>query len=330
MRNVTERRFVEQLGEHEELDQVFLVRERQLRPNRNGNLYLQLRLADRTGTVVGMMWNADDGVLDLLGDGPYARVRGTTQIYNGALQILVKQIQHIGAGEVQEDDFLILSPRDIEAYEHRLIQHLRGIQHEELRQLAECFLSDEDFLATFCQAPAAMRNHHAYEGGLLEHVVQLIDLAVSVCQHYPDLHQDLLVMGVFLHDVGKIEELRWDPDAGYTDVGQLVGHPVLGIRILDRALQRFETAHGRPCSTFIVTQLQHLIVSHHGRLEFGSPKVPMTLEALALSYLDDLDAKLHQFRSLMQSDTGTDGNWTTYHPQLGRKLFKTRPTDRSK
>lgn len=318
----TERRFVHELREHEELDQVFLVTEKQLRPNRQGNLYLQLRLSDRTGSLTGMMWNANEGHYGQVDGGGFVRVRGTTQCYNGQMQVLIKQFQAVPATDVDEADYKTLDSNKLDELAATVTAKLQAIRDDELRNLMQCLLDMPDVFPPFCRAPAAMRNHHAYEGGLLEHVTQLMELTESVCRHYEYLDRDLLIAGVFLHDIGKIDELQWEHECGYTDVGQLVGHPVLGVRILDRAVERYQQVHGKPVSAPLVFQLQHLIVSHHGKLEFGSPKVPMTLEALTLSYLDDLDAKLHQFQQLMASDLNADSHWTIYHAHLGRKLFK--------
>ncbi|MDA0657569.1 MAG: HD domain-containing protein [Planctomycetota bacterium] len=317
-----DRRFVSELREHEDLDQVFLVTEKQLRPNRQGNLYLQLRLSDRTGSLTGMMWNANEGHYAQVDGGGFVRVRGTTQSYNGQMQVLIKQLHPVPPTDVDPSDYKMLDSSALDQLAATVTAKLQAIRDDELRNLMQCLLDMPEVFPLFCRAPAAMRNHHAYEGGLLEHVAQLMELTESVCRHYSYLDRDLLIAGVFLHDIGKIDELQWEHESGYTDVGQLVGHLVLGVRILDRAIERFRQVHGTSVSGPLVSQLQHLIVSHHGKLEFGSPKVPMTLEALTLSYLDDLDAKLHQFQQIMASDLNAESHWTTYHTQLGRKLFK--------
>ncbi len=169
-----------------------------------------------------------------------------------------------------------------------------------------------------------MKNHHAYPGGLLEHVVNLMEVADSIATHYPILNRDLLLMGVFLHDIGKIEELSSDHGFAYTDAGQLLGHVVLAISMLDAKLSQAEELAGEPIPQETVLRLKHMIVSHHGEYEFGAPKLPMTLEAIALHQLDNLDAKLHNFHQLMRDDANLDSSWTQYQQNLGRKLFKGR------
>ena len=316
------RRFVCDLGDREEVSEVFIASEKQLRPNRNGNLYLQVRLSDRTGTVNAMMWNANDRIYQGFDNGDYVLVQGTSQIYNGNMQVIINQIDPAELRIVDEDDFVHLSDPKRDALRNSLCEILRKMAHDDLRDLAECFLADEPLMGRFLAAPAGIKNHHAYPGGLMEHVVSLLRLILVVAPHYPNLNRDLLVMGGFLHDIGKIDELTYDRALGYADEGQLIGHLVQGVTILERKLADFQVAHQRNFPDDIAMQLKHMIVSHHGKLEFGSPKVPMTLEATALHYLDDMDAKLHSFEGLMREDVNVDSPWTVYHPQLGRKLYK--------
>ena len=179
----------------------------------------------------------------------------------------------------------------------------------------------------FARAPAAIKNHHAYVGGLLEHVVSMLRLADTVAGHYPQLNRDVLLCGVFLHDIGKIEELSFDREFSYTDEGQLLGHLVIGVSILEKKIREAERLAGRDFPAALALQLKHLIITHHGRYEFGSPKLPMTLEAVALHFLDDLDSKMHWLDHLMREDVNTDSSWTPFHAQLGRKLFKGTSTE---
>lgn len=316
------RRFINELGERENLDDVFLVSEKQLRANRNGNLYLQVRLADKTGSVNGMMWNANDRVYSSFNNGDYIQVQATTQFYNGNLQLIINRIQQIDAARVDESDFSTLGTNDIESFSTKLTGMLRGISNFHLRNLAECFLIDEKFMEKFCSAPAGIKNHHAYKGGLLEHVVSLMELATTVSRHYDDLDPDLMTIGAFLHDAGKIDELTYERDLGYSDEGQLIGHLVMAVGLLDNKVKEAEKLSGEPFPREFHLRIKHMIVSHHGEYAFGSPKLPMTLEAIALHYLDNLDAKMHSIADLLETDANTDSNWTTYQPALGRKLFK--------
>ncbi len=318
------RRFVSDLGPQDNVDQIFLASQKQLRPNRNGNLYLQVELSDRTGAISARMWNAGEADYRCFEDGDLVHVEGATQVFQGGLQLIATSICKARMDEVDLADFMCLSPADIDRLAVRLSELLRSMQDLPLRNLAECFLVDEEFMARLARSPAGIKNHHAYPGGLLEHVVNLMDLAGHVATHYPAIDRDLLLMGMFLHDVGKIEELSCDRGFSYTDAGQLLGHVVLAISLLDCKLREAEALTGEPMPEETVLRLKHMIVSHHGEYEYGAPKLPMTLEAIALHQLDNLDAKLHNFQQLMRDDANLDSSWTQYHQGLGRKLFKGR------
>ncbi|MEZ6118607.1 MAG: HD domain-containing protein [Pirellulaceae bacterium] len=316
------RRFITEIGEHEDIDEVFLVAEKQLRTNRNGNLYLQLRLSDKTGTVNAMMWNANDRSAQGFENGDYVSVKGSSQFYNGNLQFIVNHIEKAEPGSVNEDDFVQMSLENVDKLASRLAEMLREISDFHLKNLAECFIMDDAFQKQFCSAPAGIKNHHAYPGGLLEHVVSLMEVVRVVAPRYPQLNGDLLLMGAFLHDIGKLEELTFDKGLAYSDEGQLVGHLVQGVMMLERKLREAEELSGEPFPAETAMQLRHMIVSHHGKLEFGSPKVPMTLEAIALHFLDDLDAKLFSFDQIIREDVNTDSAWTSFQPILSRKIYK--------
>ncbi len=320
------RRFINQLSEREDIDDVFLASDKQLRPNRNGNLYLQLRLSDRTGTVNAMMWNANDRIYQSFQNGDYVHIQGTSQFYNGNLQIILTQIDAAEPGNIDEVDFVHLSEQSRDKLLQRLAELLRSVENLDLKNLAECFLIDNEFMGRFSKAPAGVKHHHAYPGGLLQHVVDLMETTQLIAPRYPQLNPDLLLMGAFLHDIGKVDELISDQGLAYSDEGQLVGHLVQGVTILEKKIQETERMTDEEFPASLSVQLKHMIVSHHGKLEFGSPKVPMTMEALALHYLDDLDAKLHSFEQLIREDVNIDSDWTTYHPHLGRKLYKTIET----
>ena len=316
------RRFVSQLSENESIDQVFLASDKQLRPNRNGNLYLQVELSDRSGRINARMWNATEGDYRSFDNGDYVHVDGATQIFQGAIQLIANRIRRVPGSEVDESDFLRLASPEINRLASRLAEMLRAMQSEPLRALAECFLADSEFMNRYMQAPAAIKHHHAYHGGLIEHVVNLMEVVLRITPCYPQLNADLLLMGVFLHDMGKVEELTYERDLAYSDSGQLLGHIVQAISMLDDRIREAEQLRGTAFPEEIALQLKHMIISHHGQYDYGSPKLPMTLEALALSELDSLDAHIHQFDHLMQSDANSDSPWTLYQHSLGRKLYK--------
>ena len=316
------RRFVNQLKQQESVDEVFRAAEKQLRPNRNGNLYLQVELSDRTGSIAARMWNATESHYRSFDNGDYVRVEGTTQLFQGAMQLIATRIARVESAKVDEDDFAPLAAVEVDKLAARLTELLRGMNNPQLQNLAECFLLDEQFMAKFSRAPAGVKHHHAYQGGLIEHVVNLMEVALRVAPCYPQIDRDLLVMGAFLHDVAKVDELIYDRELAYSDEGQLLGHLVMAIGILDEKVREAERLSAESISEETVLRLKHMIVSHHGQYEFGSPKLPMTLEAVALWLLDNLDAKLATFHQQLREDPNVDSAWTNYFPSLNRKLFK--------
>lgn len=271
-----------------------------------------------------MMWNADERLFDSFDRGDYLHCKGRTQIHNGALQIIVTEIERMDPAEVDTAEFERFDAEASRQLCERLRALLAGLRDVHLRRLAEAFLADEAFLERLAAAPAAVNHHHAYPGGLLRHTVDLMELAALVAPRYPQLDGDQLLFGAFLHDLGKIEELAGDDEVTYTDRGQLVGHIVIGVQMLGEKIAAAEAASGDEFPEPLRRQLEHLVVSHHGQLEFGSPKLPVTLEAVALHHLDNFDAKLAAYTHVIETDVAADGNWTNYQPSIGRKLWRPR------
>ena len=316
------RRYINQFGDRENIDEIFLVSEKQLRNNRNGNLYLQVRLSDRTGSLTAMQWNASDGLYKSFDNGDYLRVQGITQYHNGTLQMIVNRLDEAEEKMVDENDFITLGPQEVERMVKKMSQMLRGMRNVHLRHLAECFLQDESFMTRFAAAPAGVKNHHAYKGGLLEHVVSLMETCLAVAPRYPALDADLLLIGAFLHDSAKVDEMTYERELGYSDEGQLIGHVVMAVGYVEEKAKEAAKLNGEPLPRELLLRVKHMIVSHHGEYEFGSPKLPMTLEAIALHYLDNLDAKLHSVCQMMKEDANTDSNWTPFFAGMQRKFFK--------
>jgi 3'-5' exoribonuclease len=319
------RRYVEQLTDGETIEEVYLVTDKQLRANRNGNLYLQLDVRDRTGSINARLWNAGEHLFRSFDTGDFLLVKGKVQVFQGALQVILSHIERVESEKVDLADFLPHSEKNIGEMFGRLRGTLMKLANPHLRALAECFLMDEDFVRGFCRAPAGVRNHHAYLGGLLEHVVTLLDAGDRLAPLYPELDRDLLLMGIFLHDVGKVRELTYDRAFAYSDEGQLVGHLVIGVEMLNEKAARVPDLTGEPVSPELLLRLKHMIVSHHGTYEFGSPKLPMTPEAIALHQLDNFDAKVHSFTRDIREDRNQASSWTPFNQALQRRLFKGAP-----
>jgi 3'-5' exoribonuclease len=316
------RRSVELLADGEALEEVYLVTDKQLRTNRQGNPFLQIELRDRTGAISARMWNANEHMFRAFEEGDFLRIKGKVQLYQGSLQILFTAFERIERTHVTLGDFLPQSEHDIGRMYEKLRSILLKVDDMHLRALVECFLVDEAFVRDFCKAPAGIRNHHAYVGGLLEHVVRLLEAADRLLPLYPELNRDLLLMGVFLHDAGKVRELSYERVFGYTDEGQLVGHIVIGVEMLDEKVAQVPNLTGEPFPKELLLRLKHMILSHHGTYEFGSPRLPMTPEAIALHHLDNLDAQVHSFARDIRDDRQGPSAWTPYNHSLQRRLFK--------
>ena len=314
--------FIKEYGHQEPVKEVFIASDKQLRPNRAGNLYLQLTLSDRTGSICARVWNASEVMYKSFSNGDYVRVEGTAQLFQGVMQVIATRLTKIEPDEVNEDDFATIPAVEIDKLVGRLNEILRGMTDPHLQTLAECFLMDEALMAKFTTAPAGVKLHHAYQGGLLEHVVKLMEVVLKISPCYPQINRDMLLLGALVHDIGKIDELGYDREMVYTDEGQLLGHLAIGVGILDAKVDEAEKLAGEPIPKETVLRLKHMILSHHGEYEHGSPKLPMTLEALALHYLDILDAKVNLFDQLMRDDPNVDSPWTHYHANIQRKLFK--------
>jgi 3'-5' exoribonuclease len=236
--------------------------------------------------------------------------------------MIVTRVRRARPDEVCESDFITLQTADVERMRDRLVEILANIETPPLQRLVKAFVDDESFLEKFCQAPAGMKNHHAYRGGLLEHVVSLMELVLVVAPKYPELDRDKLLVGAFLHDAAKIDELSYDRDIAYTDEGQMLGHMIMAVSMVDQKVADCIRKDGMPMPEKLIIEIKHMIVSHHGEYEYGSSKLPMTLEAVALHHLDNLDAKLASFSQLMKDCPNVDSPWTQYFTQIGRKLYK--------
>jgi 3'-5' exoribonuclease len=305
-------------------DQVFLATRKQLRPNRNGQLYLQVELADRSGAITGRMWNASDEDFESFDEGDYVRVEGTVQLYSGALQIIVTAIGRVDPRSVDESEFRVLSTADVDRLAGEMSHLLGTVRSAPLRRLVDAVLADAELMAAFKRSPAGVKQHHAYAGGLLEHVDNLLHRADLVAPRYPAVDRDLLLVGVLLHDIGKTLELESERGFSYTDAGQLLGHVLLGLELVEEKIREVEERTGEAFDAETAVRVKHMIASHHGEYAFGAPKLPMTLEAIALHHLDQLDARMAGTLQLMQNEAALDGGWTQYHANLGRKFFKGR------
>lgn len=316
------RRFIDGLTDGESVEEVYLVADKQVRANRNGNPYLHLELRDRSGSMQARFWNASEQLQRAFEPGDFTHVKAKVQVHQGGLQMILSQIERVAPERLELTDFLPHTEHDVNKLLERVRGFVRKIGQPHLRALCDAFLMDEEFVRGFTQVPAGVRVHHAYVGGLIEHVVTMMELADRIAPLYPELDRDLLMVGVLLHDAGKVRELAWGRVFGYTDEGQLIGHLTIGIEMVNEKLAEVADLTGEPFPRELLYRVKHLILSHHGMLEFGSPKVPMTPEALALHQIDLLDSRLHMFLREIRDDRNPSSAWTQFNQALQRRIYK--------
>ncbi len=304
--------------ENQVITSSFVVISKQAKPKRSGELYLALTLADRTGHIEAKMWDNVPDHIDCFEQDDFIKVRGLVNKFNGRFQITLHKVRSLQESEVEFDDYLPRTTKDVDALWRTLGEFVAGFRDPHLKALLQAFMDDFQIERAYKNAPAAKSLHHAFIGGLLDHVVSLFRLCDLACRNYPEMiDRDLLLTGAFLHDIGKIHELTFARSFTYTTRGQLLGHMIIELEMLQ---QKVAGLPGFPEE--YKTLIEHLIISHHGKYEFGSPKMPMFPEALMLHYLDDLDSKMESMRA--QFEREPDALWTSYNPSLERPLLNSR------
>ncbi|HET8965756.1 MAG TPA: HD domain-containing protein [Candidatus Acidoferrum sp.] len=309
--------FVADLTSEQTITGFFLVSAKELRNTKEGKPYLRLELCDRSGTVEARMWTKFEVVAQEVAREDIVKVEARVELYRDRTQLALLQLRKARPEEIELADYLPHTKEDVEKMWAELLAYGLSITNVWLQTLVLSILNDPSVAPRFKKAPAAKVMHHAYLGGLLEHVVGLCGLARQVAAHYqPELDLDLLLTGAILHDVGKLDELCYERAIGYTTHGQLLGHIVMEVETVSKAIDKID---GFPPE--LKTVVQHLLISHHGEYEFGSPKLPMIREALVFHYLDDLDSKMAAARTALASESG-DEEWSSYSGALQRKFLK--------
>jgi len=312
--------FIAGLADGQVVSSLFLVREKEIRTSvRSGKSWLELNLADRSGSIPAKMWDNFETLAKTFELDDVVRVRGRVKVYNGQKELTLEQIVPTSDNEYDLADFLPHTKHDIEKLYASMKAAIAGMKNPWLRQLVLSIVEDPDIAPRLKRAPAAMTMHHAYLGGLLEHIVSLVGLATAVSAHYPELDADLLLAGVVLHDIGKLDELRYVRGIDYSDQGRLLGHIMIGVRLVQEKCRAIE---GFPAPLAVL--VEHLMVSHHGTYEFGSPSLPQIPEAVILHLLDDMDSKMAAMKATLDaaSANGSPGNWTDRNPSLRRALLR--------
>jgi len=304
--------------ENKVITSSFVVITKQVKPKKTGEPYLALTLGDRCGQIEAKMWDNVEDALDAFEQEDFLKIKGLVNKYKNRFQLTIHKLRRLGESEVDFADYLPKTNKNIDELWLTLGEFVSTIHDTHLKTLVQSMMSDPEIAIGYRSAPAAKTLHHAYIGGLLDHVVSLFRSCDLICRNYPQINRDLLLTGAFLHDVGKIYELTYTRAFSYTSRGQLLGHMIIELEILHAKIAQISDFPGE-----LKTLLEHLIISHHGQYEFGSPKLPMFPEALMLHYLDDLDSKMESMRAHFEREAEAGSSWTTYNPSLGRVLLNT-------
>jgi len=308
--------FVKDLTADQSITTFFLVHEKEIRNTTGGKPYLRMELGDRSGTVEARMWEQFEIAAKSIGRDDFVKVQARVEIYRNRPQLSLQQFRLARPEEIDLADYLPHTAHNVEELYQQLLRYVDGMKNPWLKQLVARLLNEPAIASRYKRAPAAKVMHHAYLGGLLEHVVGLCGLAKLVAAHYPELDLDLLLTAAMLHDVGKLDELCYERSVAYTTEGQLLGHIVMELETVAKAM---DAIGGFPAK--LKTVVQHILISHHGQYEFGSPKLPMIREALVFHYLDDMDSKMAAVRAALAIESGEE-YWSVFSGALGRKLLR--------
>ncbi len=302
------KQFIAELKDRDAVDSPFMVKEKTMAMAKNGKPYMNLKFMDRSGEIDGKLWDNVDELDKAFQKGDFVKIRGTASLYMGKMQLVAKEIKRLDDDGVDLADFVPVSPVPQAQMQAELASVVASLTNPYLKALMDGFCGDTEFMAGYCKAPAAKGMHHVYIGGLLEHSLSVVRLVDAVVPLYPGLNRDLLTVGALLHDLGKVAELSYDRAFEYTDEGRLIGHISIGVEMLT---ERIATVPGFPRELGML--LKHLLLSHHGQYDYGSPKRPKTVEATILHYLDDMDSKINGIRSHIAKETAQGNRWTSHH-----------------
>ena len=317
--------FVDQIKAGQMLDDVFMVTQPVLRNTTKGDFYIAMFLSDKTGKLNGRMWQATQTIYESLPSEGFVKIRGKSELYQGAMQIIINDIVVVDADTVTLSDYMPRTEKNISEMFNEVNEILGDVKDDSVRALLSEFLLDQELMKLFCTAPAAVQMHHNYLGGLLEHTHSMLKVARAILPMYPKVQGDLVLAGVFLHDMAKTSELSYKMGFSYTDKGQLVGHLVECVMMIEEKVKAL-AAKGTVVCPDVVANVEHLILSHHGQYDFGSPKLPATAEAFMISRIDDLDAKMNQVVDAIDSEPG-DADWTAWKNPLQTRLYRKRVTE---
>lgn len=314
--------FINEIQAGQSIDDVFMVKDPILRSTAKGDYYIAMYVCDRTGQANGRMWQASEAVYKTLPKPGFVHIRGRSEMYQNNMQIVINNVRVVPTEEVDLADFLPRTKQDVAQMFKEVQDMLAQVKSPGLKALIAEFTEDQDLMAQFRKSPAAVKMHHGYLGGLLEHTHNMLRVALSIFPLYPQIQKDLVLAAIFLHDMGKTEELTCDMAFSYTDGGQLVGHIVKCAMWIQQRAEAVR-AKGQAISQETVDALCHIVLAHHGTYEFGSPKLPAMAEAFMVNYIDNLDAKMNQVNALVEQEP-SDANWTAWQNSLQTRLYRRR------
>jgi len=313
------KQFINAIKAGDAVDDIFVLSEKTLSQKRDGKNFLNITVSDKSGSIKGVVWDNVDQIVSGITAGGFVHIKGKISEYKGMLQLGVKTMAAVSPDSVNPSDFIPATDLNIDDMYIRLLKITASIETSYLKELLEAFWNDEDFVRKFKTAPAAKKMHHAYLGGLLEHTLSMTILANKIAGHYSEYYtgidKDLLLTGALLHDIGKTIEFDYKFSIDYSVEGRLLNHIVIGIEMLDEKLKKIKDF---PEEQAIL--LKHMIVSHHGIREFGSPEPPKTIEAVLLNYIDEIDSKVNCIREFIATEDPNE-TWTSYHKLLERHFY---------
>lgn len=312
-------RYIETLHEGERITSIYMCKQKNSATTKNGKPYDNVILQDKTGTLDGKIWEPNSMGIDEFEAMDYVEVQGEVTTFNGAMQLNIKRVRKCQEGEYDMRDFLPTSERDIEEMYAELMALKNKVANVHIKALLDdIFVNDKELVKAFKNHSAAKSVHHGFVGGLLEHTLGVTKLCNCFADNYPLLNRDLLIAGAMLHDIGKIKELSTFPTNDYTDDGQLLGHIIMGVELIGERIKKLPDFPPRMAS-----QLKHLILSHHGEYEYGSPKKPAIIEAFALNFADNMDAKMETLKELLSTPQAQTGEWLGFQRMLDTNIRKT-------
>ena len=305
------------------VDDVFCVSGKQFSAASNGTNFIKMQVSDRTTQVNARMWKATRDTFNAIPESGFIRIRGKLENYQNNIQLIIEQLQAAREGTYDISDLLPHTDKDIPTMCRKLREMLESIQNRHLAALVQAYMDDEQLMGNLCKAPAAQSFHHAFIGGLLEHTLNAVEVADAIVKFYPGLNRDLVLAGIFLHDIAKTWELSYDSAFAYTDGGQLVGHIVKSVLWVEEKAREAEQLLGEKFPRDLLDVIQHIIISHHGSPEFGAVKTPATPEAIAVHHIENMDAKLMTALSMTRGERAEgEGHWTEYLKMFSGRLFR--------